>query len=96
MASRKYNFTTKVCDKLTGPAPGSSAKEIEYTDMATSLKLMVSKNRKTWYYRYTINSIKRVIRIGIFPGISVDEGVRLPSNMQRWSIVASIRNRSGT
>ena len=73
MASRKYNFTTKICDKLTGPAPGSTAKEIEYTDMATSLKLMVSKNRKTWYYRYTINGSKRVIRIGIFPGISVDE-----------------------
>lgn len=73
MASRKYNFTTKICDKLTGPAPESTAKEIEYTDMATSLKLMVSKNRKTWYYRYTIHGSKRVIRIGIFPGISVDE-----------------------
>ena len=73
MASRKYNFTTKICDKLTGPAPESTAKEIEYTDMATSVKLMVSKNRKTWYYRYTINGTKRVIRIGIFPGISVDE-----------------------
>ena len=64
MASRKNNFTTKICDKLTGPAPEPTAKEIEYTDMATSVKLMVSKNRKTWYYRYTINGTKRVIRIG--------------------------------
>lgn len=77
MASRKYNFTTKICDKLAGPAPESKAKEIEYTDMATSLKLMVSKNRKTWYYRYTINGTKRVIRIGIFPGISVDEARKI-------------------
>lgn len=73
MASRKYNFTTKIVDKLLGPAPGERAKEIEYTDMATSLKLMVSKNRKTWYYRYTLNGSKRAIRIGMFPGISVDE-----------------------
>jgi integrase len=73
MAIRKYNFTNKICEKLMGPAPESTAKEIEYTDMATSVKLMVSKNRKTWYYRYTLNGSKRAIRIGTFPGISVDE-----------------------
>jgi integrase len=77
MASRTYNFTTKICEKLSGPEPGDKAKEIEYTDMATSLKLLVSKNRKTWYYRYTINGKKRPIRIGVFPGISVDEARKI-------------------
>lgn len=77
MASRTYNFTTKICEKLSGPEPGEKAKEIEYTDMATSLKLLVSKNRKTWYYRYTINGKKRPIRIGVFPGISVEEARKI-------------------
>lgn len=77
MVCRTYNFTTKICEKLSGPAPGETAKEIQYTDMATSLNLVVSKTRKTWYYRYTINGKKRPIRIGVFPGISVDEARKI-------------------
>lgn len=78
MASRTIQFTTRVCERLEGPAANAKSKEIEYTDAATSVKLTISKSKlKTWYYRYTINGKKRVIRIGAFPGISVDEARKI-------------------
>jgi integrase len=74
MQSRTIQFTTRICERLEGPAPDSKSKDVEYTDAATSVKLTVSRSKlKTWYYRYTIGGKKRAIRIGAFPGISVDE-----------------------
>jgi integrase len=77
MTSRTIHFTTRTCERLEGPTFDSTSKDVEYTDATTSVKLTVSKTKlKTWYYRYTIKGKKRAIRIGAFPGISVDEARR--------------------
>lgn len=79
MADRKVKFTTAICNKLAGPDQNSDAKAIEYSDtMTLRLKLSVSRTGvKIWYWRYQFEGAKRVIRLGSYPGIGVDEARKL-------------------
>ena len=80
MTNRKLKFTPALCLKLSGPDNGSKA--IEYTDLiSTGLKLSVSSTGlRTWYWRYIFNGSKCAVRIGSFPGISVDEARSIARN----------------
>ncbi|WP_141104333.1 tyrosine-type recombinase/integrase [Noviherbaspirillum denitrificans] len=73
MTNRQVRFTNKVCANLERPQAGSKTKEFEYTDTVTRAKLLVSKDRMTWYMRYTFRGNKRAIRLGEFPSITVEE-----------------------
>ena len=74
MTNRQISLTNKICQKLEGPPPHSTAKAYEYTDTATGVKFTVSKtDARTWLYRYTFQGNKRSFTIGSFPGIQLDE-----------------------
>lgn len=74
MTNRQINLTNKICQKLQGPLPDSTAKAYEYTDTATGVKFTVSKtDARSWLYRYTFQGNKRSFTIGSFPGIQLDE-----------------------
>lgn len=67
-------MTDRRCSRLAGPDVDCSSKEVEWSDSRnTRLKLLVSRSgRRTWYYRYVFRGIKCAIRIGEFPGITVE------------------------
>lgn len=77
--NRKVEFTDRKVERLDGPDPDDRGKAVEYTDTRVpKLKLAVSASgSKTWSYRYVFNEVKRVDRIGTFPGISTDEARRI-------------------
>ncbi len=77
MTNRKRKFTAPICNKLAGPVDGGKA--IEWTDSTLpGLKLSVSASGiKTWYFRYSFEGEKNAIRIGKYPGISVDEARKI-------------------
>ena len=75
MAIRKFRFTNRSLDALPTCPTESASKADEYTDTEMpGLKAMVSKSRQVvMYHRYTINGVKRALRIGTYPGISIAE-----------------------
>ena len=75
MTPRKFRFTNRALDALNPCAADSASKADEYTDTETpGLKAIVSKTGQiVMYHRYTINSVKRALRIGAYPGISIAE-----------------------
>lgn len=81
--SRKHKFTATLCAKLEGPAKGSSTKEIEYSDTEVPrLKFYVTvTDKRGWRWRFQNGEEKRAIRIGDFPGISVEEARKTAREM---------------
>lgn len=80
--NRKHKLTATLCAKLPGPA-ASSTKEIEYSDTEVPrLKFYVTAtNKRGWRWRFQSGTEKRAIRIGDFPGISVEEARRTARDM---------------
>lgn len=75
MVTRKFRFTNRSFDALP-PCPADSAsKANEYSDLeVTGLKVLVSKSREiVFYHRYVYGGRKRAIRIGGYPGITIQE-----------------------
>lgn len=75
MVTRKFRFTNRSLDALQ-PCPADSAsKATEYSDLeVTGLKALVSKSREiVFYHRYVHVGRKRAIRIGSYPGITIQE-----------------------
>ena len=72
---RKFNFTKKDIENLPSHFKEARSREQEYSDQQViGLRVLVSKNgRKFFHMRYNFNSRKRVIVIGEFPAISVQE-----------------------
>jgi integrase len=74
--SSKFNFTTRRLQKIVVPA-GTKVKQLEYSDLGcTGLKLVLSclTGNKVFYYRYrTLDSKKKILRIGESPALSIEE-----------------------
>jgi len=77
--NRKVEFTDRRVERLQGPEQEDRGKAVEFTDTRVPrLKLSVSTTGlRTWSYRYLFNEIKRVDRIGTFPGIKTDDARRI-------------------
>ncbi len=77
--NRKVEFTDRRCEKLVGPSEDDRGKAIEYTDARVPrLKFAVSGTEtRTWQFRYVFNGVKRVDRIGSFPGIGTEEARKI-------------------
>ena len=75
MTTRKFRFTNRALDALPACPAESASKADEYTDNEMpGLKAMVSKTGQiVMYHRYTIIGVKRALRIGAYPGISIAE-----------------------
>ena len=75
MTTRKFRLTNRALDALPACPAMSASKADEYTDTEMpGLKAMISKTRQiVLYHRYTINGVKRALRIGAYPGISIVE-----------------------
>lgn len=75
--SRKFRFTKRAIESLGPHAQDSPSREAEFSDEACSgLRVVVNKSqppRKFFQLRYTLRKRKRVIRIGEFPSVSVEE-----------------------
>jgi len=76
----KFHFTKKKIEVLPPNPRKSKSTDKEYSDTTPGLKLFVSKNgRKSFHFRYIIGGRKRVIKIGNFDCIPLEE-VREISN----------------
>lgn len=75
MVTRKFRFTNRSLDALPACPAGSASKATEYSDLeVTGLKALVSKSREiVFYHRYVHGGRKRAIRIGGYPGITIQE-----------------------
>ena len=78
---RKFHFTQKKIEALPPNDRNSKSTDQEYSDTTPGLKLFVSKNgRKSFHYRYCLNKKKRVIKIGDFDCLSLQEVRDIASN----------------
>ncbi len=78
---RKFHFTQKKIEALPPNDRKSKSTDQEYSDTTPGLKLFVSKNgRKSFHYRYCINKKKRVIKIGDFDCLTLQEVRDIASN----------------
>lgn len=75
MVTRKFRFTNRSLDALPPCPADSPSKATEYSDLeVTGLKVLVSKSREiVFYHRYVYGGRKRAIRIGGYPGITIQE-----------------------
>lgn len=74
IVSRKFHFTKKKIEALPPNDRDSKSTDQEYSDTTPGLKLFVSKNgRKSFHFRYIINKRKRVIKVGDFDCIPLEE-----------------------
>ncbi len=74
--SRKFRFTKRGIENLEAHDPSASgSRAMEYSDAeCIGLRVAVSANgQKTFYWRYSIYKRKRVISIGSFPAVAVQE-----------------------
>lgn len=71
--SGRVRLSQKFIESLPPNAPDARRREKEYADAdAVGLRLSVSKGgRKFWDYRYRYNRRKRCLRIGEWPGMSL-------------------------
>lgn len=75
---RKLVFSKKVIEALQPPDRNSTAKEIEFSDVTTGLKLRVARNSKRFFmFRFCYNKRKFCINIGEFPSISVEDARKI-------------------
>ncbi len=78
---RKFHFTQKKIEALPPNDRNSKSTDQEYSDTTPGLKLFVSKNgRKSFHFRYCLNKKKRVIKIGDFECLSLQEVRDIASN----------------
>jgi len=72
---RRFRFTHQLLDALPAHDPASAAREMEYTDTEiVGLRMLVSKNgRKFFYLRFRYRGVKRMLRIGEFPSVSLKD-----------------------
>jgi integrase len=78
---RKFHFTQKKIEALPPNDRDSKSTDQEYSDTIPGLKLFVSKNgRKSFHFRYCLNKKKRVIKIGDFDCLSLQEVRDIASN----------------
>lgn len=73
--SRKFRFTKTGLENLPIHERESRSRDQEYCDeQVTGLRLMVSKSgRKFFHFRYSYSKRKRIISIGEFPAVSLQE-----------------------
>ena len=73
--NRKFKFTKKTINSLPPHPKDAKSREQEYSDaQVIGLRVLVSKNgRKFFHMRYSFNKRKRVVSIGEFPAVSVQE-----------------------
>ena len=72
---RKFNFTKTFIDNLPAHKKKAKSREAEYSDQQViGLRILVSKNgRKFFHLRYRFKKRKRVISIGEFPAVTVQQ-----------------------
>ncbi|MBT4285746.1 MAG: tyrosine-type recombinase/integrase [Deltaproteobacteria bacterium] len=72
---RKHNFTKTFIDSLPPHKKNAKSREAEYSDQqVVGLRVLVSKNgRKFFHLRYRFQKRKKVISIGEFPAVSVQQ-----------------------
>jgi integrase len=72
---RKHNFTKTFIDSLPPHKKNAKSRELEFSDLQViGLRLLVSKNgRKFFHLRYRFKKRKRVISIGEFPAVTVQQ-----------------------
>ncbi len=71
----RVHFSKKKIEALPPNDRNSKSTDQEYSDTIPGLKLFVSKNgRKSFHFRYCLNKKKRVIKIGDFSCLSLQEG----------------------
>lgn len=72
---RKHNFTKTFIDSLPPHKKDAKSREAEYSDQQViGLRVLVSKNgRKFFHLRYRFQKRKKVISIGEFPAVSVQQ-----------------------
>ena len=88
--SRKFHFTKKKIEALPPNDQNSKSTDQEYSDTTPGLKLFVSKNgRKSFHFRYVFNKRKRVIKIGDFDCVNLQE-VREIANQYRGMVNKNI------
>jgi hypothetical protein len=86
----KFHFSKKKIEALPPNDRNSKSTDQEYSDTTPGLKLFVSKNgRKSFHFRYSINKKKRVIKIGDFDCISLQE-VQETANKYRGMVNRNI------
>jgi len=75
MAVKKFRFTNRGLDALPPCATDSPSKADEYSDSEViGLKITVTKQRrKVFYFRAVVDGVKKAIRIGEYPAISLHE-----------------------
>lgn len=81
---RRIRFTRKVIDSLPPCPPDHRGREVEYTSLEAppGLRLVVTKRgMKSWLFRYSIPrppgpSIKRALKIGVYPGMEPPVAIR--------------------
>lgn len=80
--SRRFRFTKREIENLPSHDPESPSKEQEWSDEeCRGLRLSVTKTgRKFFGHRYTINRRKRMVRIGEFPAISLQDARQTVNN----------------
>jgi len=70
----RFHFSKKKIEALPPNGRNSKSTDQEYSDTTPGLKLFVSKNgRKSFHFRYSLNKKKRVIKIGDFECIPLQE-----------------------
>ncbi len=73
--SSKFSFTNRRLEQLKQPETGKTPNQIEYSDVVCiGLKLVHSclTNRKVFHQRYYFFGMKKSIRIGEFPAVTVE------------------------
>lgn len=71
----KFRFTQRAIDALPPHPANSASKSSEYSDAEViGLRLLVNKQgRKFFYFRFTFNSQKRVVKVGEYPALTIPE-----------------------
>jgi len=73
--STRFKFTQRSIDQLPDHSVESRSRFAEYTDSDTvGLKVLVSKAGRKWFYaRLTFNGVKKAIKLGEYPLLSLND-----------------------
>ena len=73
--STRFKFTQRSIDQLPHHSEESRSRFAEYTDSDTvGLKVLVSKAGRKWFYaRLTFNGVKKAIKLGEYPLLSLND-----------------------
>lgn len=75
----RFRFSHKAIDRLQAPPKDGAASNKEYSDeVEIGLRIAVFKSgRKSWRFRFTVDSEKGTITFGTFPAINVEKAREL-------------------